>query len=340
MSLWESLRNRWFGPPPAPVSSQRAQRVEVAPGLVVSVSRHVIDWPGGGLTCWSYVTEGLATHGQKEMVLTLSQGPALAEPSSSAHELFQLFETFQQLASQGRTVDVGDVTRFGERKPLGRHLVYLPASPLPGVPVPREALAAMFVTDAELALVEANGAMRLMASLGHVYSHYPCPPWSDLERPELPASALREASILSRPARARVRGARVLQLEGEIVLRMVPGSDKGFRQMLAKSPGVETEGFGLLTGFDPTADAWLVWSPGQRAPSAITPPGSRGERVGGCFVMFVPGQEKDEALIVEDGFAWMLTEASWTALLRALSEGQSLALLAESGKRLRLEWAH
>lgn len=58
--------------------------------------------------------------------------------------------------------------------------------------------------------------------------------------------------------------------------------------------------------------------------------------------MFIPAQKTaDQCLIVEDGFAWMLTKASWTALLRALRGGQSLALLAEGErgvKRLRLEW--
>lgn len=335
MSFWQSLKNRWLGPGHAPVSSQR---LEVAPGLRVSVTRHIIEGSLGKVVCWSYVTEGLARHGQKELVLTLSQGPGV-EPSSTSHELFQLFVTFLELARQGRTVDVGDFTRFGQRKPLGRHLLYLPASPMPGVPVPPDALAALLVTDAELALVEANGPMRLMAALGQAYSYYPCPPWSDLSRPELPADAVREASVLSKAALARVMSARVLQLEGELVLRIAPGAEKVFRQMSDEAPGVETQGFGLLTGFEPSADAWLVWQPGQRGPSAITPPGSRGERVGGCFVMFVPDQETDQSLIVEDGFAWMLTQASWTALLRALREGQALALLAEGGKRLRLEWA-
>ncbi|MCY1081833.1 hypothetical protein [Archangium lansingense] len=336
MSHWESLKNRWFSPARAPAPAA-SQRVEVAPGLVVSVFRHVIERPEGGLTCWSYVTEGLATHGQKELVLTLSEGPGL-EPSSSAHQVFQLFATIQQFASQGRTVNEGGVTRFGQRKFLGRHLLYLPASPLAGVPVPAGALAAILVTDAELTLVEENGAMRLMAALGKAYSHYPYPPWSEPERPELPANAMREASILSKMAHVRDRSARVLQLDGELVLRIEPGAEKNFRQLVEAAPGVETEGFGLLTGFDPTADAWLVWEPGQRTPGAITPPGSRGERIGGCFLAFLPGQKADQEMLVEDGFAWMLTHASWTALLRALTEGQSLALLTPGGKRLRLEW--
>jgi hypothetical protein len=332
MGLWESLKGQWLGVTRTPAAS--SNRVEVAPGLVVSYWNHVVDTAQGQLACGSYVTEGLAAHGQKEMVLTLRQGAGVPEPSSS-QEVFQLFATFQQLAAQGRIVRMGGITRFGQRKFLGRHLLYVPTSPLPGVPVPRDAIAAVLLTDGEMELVDAHGPMRVMASLGRVASYYPCPPWSELARPELPVAAVREASRLSRIPLARVGSVRVLQMAGDIVLRIAPGVEKGLPRLLEGAP---EGGFGLTTDFDTEADAWLVWEPGQSSPNAITPPGSRGERVGGCFIAFVPGQAADEGLLVEDGFAWMLTDASWSALRRALTEGQSLALLAEGGRRLRLEW--
>jgi hypothetical protein len=47
----------------------------------------------------------------------------------------------------------------------------------------------------------------------------------------------------------------------------------------------------FLTTLDAHADACLVWPPGQQAPEEISPPGSLGARLSGCFVLFVPQQE-------------------------------------------------
>ncbi|WNG54981.1 hypothetical protein F0U59_09485 [Archangium gephyra] len=334
MSLWDSLK-RWIVPARG---STPTQRLEVAPGLTVSLSRHEVDGPRGKWVCWSYVSEGLARHGQKELVLLLRQGAAEAEPSSAARSVLEFFVTVQDFAGRGMTVDAGGITRFGKHKLLGRHLLYVTPSELPGLPMPRDALAAVLVTDAECTLIESAGPMRVMASLGQAASHYPCPPWSDLARPELPAAELWQASQLSRMPLLKLPGVRVLQAEGEIILRIAPGTEALFRKLGGEHPVAAKGGFGLITGFDSTADAWLVWEPGQSEPRAITPPGSRGTRVGGSFIALFSEQEKDSSLLVEDGFTWFLTEASWTALWRALNEGQSLALLAGEGQRLRLEW--
>ena len=99
----------------------------------------------------------------------------------------------------------------------------------------------------------------------------------------------------------------------------------------------EDQGVSLLTGIDRMADECLTWEPGQREPFAITPPGSQGERLSGCFLMLLPGRKEEEARLFEDGFAWMLNDTSWKAVKRALSEGQALALMV-GGTRLRIEW--
>jgi hypothetical protein len=84
----------------------------------------------------------------------------------------------------------------------------------------------------------------------------------------------------------------------------------------------------LLTDLEQNADACLVWEAGQTEPAAITPPGSQGSRVAGCFVLFCPEQDVDGGQILEDGFVVTLTTASWETVRRALVEGRSLSLPA------------
>jgi hypothetical protein len=95
----------------------------------------------------------------------------------------------------------------------------------------------------------------------------------------------------------------------------------------------------LLTDLEQSADGCLVWEPGQVGPAAITPPGSQGLRLGGCFVLFVPGQMVDEGRILEDGFAVTLTTPSWEAVRRALIDGQAISVPSTGeGLSLSVEW--
>ncbi len=332
MSLWSSLRSLLFGAPRKP---RLEGRFEVVPGLTVSAIRHSINTQSGDLQCCSFITEGLTAHGQKELVLTLRVTPGAMDETFS-QRLGMYFAMVKDLAAQGRTVGVGDITSFGPRRPFpGRHLLYTQAWPWPGVPIPRDALSIQLITEKELELVQRCGPARVMSALGKMTSHYPCPPWSDLQRPELPAAAMLEHSLLAKFGGVCIWEVRVLQLGDDIVLRVPPALQTEFRQQFEQMP--EDAALSLLTGIDRTADACLTWEPGQREPSAITPPGSKGEQISGCFLMIVPGQQEELGQLREDGFIWMLSDTSWKAVKHALSEGQALALIV-GGKRLRIEW--
>ncbi|WP_044183334.1 hypothetical protein [Hyalangium minutum] len=332
MSLWGGLRDRLFG---KPGNSAQVSRFDIEPGLSVLFTRHRLSTQQGLIDCCSYVTEGLAEHRQKEMVLTLRETAEVKE-DAFRQRVFSAFSTFKHFAAQGRTVDVGDVTSFGERRPFpGRQFLYAAASPMPGVPVPQGALAVMLITDKELEIYMRCGAARVFASLGKALGYYPHPSWSDLHRAELPASLLEE-SLLPKVPSVHMWSARVVQTEGDLVLRVAPGSHEHFRKLFEQLPG-ETQPFAFLTGMDAAANACLVWEKGQSETSAITPPGSRAERISGCFLMILPGVEPEGVKQQEDGYVWCLSEASFQALKRALCEEQALALLVE-GWRLRVEW--
>ena len=91
-----------------------------------------------------------------------------------------------------------------------------------------------------------------------------------------------------------------------------------------------------MTAPDPRADGWLVWSPGQTEPTAITPPGSRGERLTCGFLMLVGEQATDELRLHEDGVAAMLRAPTWHAIREAMRTGGSVDVTAARGAVLRV----
>jgi hypothetical protein len=334
MSLWSSLRKTLFGES-APLG--RVDRFEGEPGgLRMLTMRHTLERQGQTLACRSYLTQGLAAHGQQEMVLTLRENTGV-EDKVLHQKMASLFSRFHQLAREGRLVDVGDVTVFSQQRLFpGMHVLYTRAEPISGLPVPAKALSLQLITDKELELVQHCGPARVMALLGKAYSHYPCPSWSDIRRPELPVAAILQQSVLPRVSFSRVWNVRVVKQEQDILLRAAPGQHEQFRQLFEQLPD-PAQPFALHTGIDSTANGCLTWEPGQTGPVAITPPGSRGDRISGCFLLVLPGMEQEDARLHEDGFIWSLSPASTQALWTALCEGQGLALLV-GGTRLRVEW--
>ena len=112
----------WFGWPKTNTATdgQRAapisgfpRTVEVIPGkLNVRIFLHEIEYENEKLSCWSYVTDGLLVHKQKEILFTLRQNPG-QKPEDYPSELLELFTIIFHCAERGQRVDVGQSTLFG-----------------------------------------------------------------------------------------------------------------------------------------------------------------------------------------------------------------------------------
>jgi hypothetical protein len=305
--------------------------------LSARVYLHDVKSARGRLPCWSYVSEGLWEHGQKELILTLlrEQGE---KPSDFPRGPLKFFLQVRQLAEAGNHVSAGDYTEFGSAGFLNhRGLVYIPPQPFDDVELTSPSLAAILLTQQELEAVKAFGATRVTARLGRIYEHYPCPPWSDRGRSGLEPTMTLEESVLAQISRSRATGASVCKEGNRIVLSLLPAAGAALHRQLGELPS--NAPIALLTELDPTADGCFVWEPGQTAPSAITPPRSQGSRLCGCFLALVPGRAENAGQLLEDGLMMMLNDQSWLAFQRALETREAVSLPA-AGEALdfALEW--
>jgi hypothetical protein len=291
----------------------------------------------GPVPCWTYVSDGLWAHKQKELIFSLRRSPR-DRIDEFPNDPLRFFVTVYQFAEEGRLVDVWDFSEARIPDFLGhKGLMYIRPEPRQDFDIPAPALTAILLTDEELEARKAFGPTRVMVRLGQAYRYYPCPPWSDRMRSSLPFARTVEESILARVPHMWRRGFRVRHDGNRIVLRLLPKAGQELHAELANLP-LNTP-CALLTDLDPAANGCLVWKPGQTQLSAITPPNSDGSRLSGCFMLFVPGQPEDGGKYIEDGFGMLLADASWSALRQAIETRNPLSIPAtRDGMSFSLEW--
>lgn len=334
-----SWRTKLFGSP----KQQRASelrfplKIEVVPGaLEVAVHAHQLSLQHGEISCWSYVSKGLAAVEHPEVVITLRRN-ADERDDAFPDDPLQLFKVLHQVAAEGRRVGPGQFSELGGKRFFGHHLVYARALPLGDVVLPPGCLAALPVNDEELRAVRELGATRVLARMGEAARYFPFPPWAERGRAGLAFARVFETSLLAQIPRVHANVQVVMS--GHRVLARAVRSEQPRLQRIVEQAGQGDRPFAMLTALDGTADSCLVWFPGQREASAIAAPGSKGARTCGCFLALIPTRPEDRALVLEDGFAAELTAASWDALRRALRDGSDLAIPATGeGMALALEW--
>jgi hypothetical protein len=311
---------------------------ELVPGrLSARVYLNDIDSRDGAVSCWTYITNGLWAHKQKELIFSLRR--SLEEKANDfPHAPLQFFTDVYRFSEQGRLVDVGDISEMATASFLGhKGLLYISPASCHNIESLDAALTAILLTEEELAAVKEFGPTRVMVRLGKASRHYPCPPWSDRNRPGLSfASSMRE-SLLTKAPRLQMRGTRVRMENNLITLRLLPQLREHIQEQLDQIP-LKTP-LALLADLDSSAHGCLVWEPGQSQPFAITPPNSDGTRLCGCFMAFVPDHSENSGKLIEDGFVMLLTNASWEAVRRALATGEAVMIPATGeGMSFQLEW--
>lgn len=303
--------------------------VELAKGYRVSIFSHDVASQFGPIACYSYLTDGLLRSGQREMILTVSHDPEEVDPPTLP---LQFFATINELAKEGRVVDVGDYSDFGRVGVMGnfKGVLYEQSEAFASVPSSRDALAVILATEDELEVAKRCGISRILVRLGDAYRYFPFPPWSDRIRNSVVSQDFWRQSILGKNL-PRLHGqGTTVRREGErVIMRSTPRVALSADEMLSKLP--PNTPIGLLANLDPEADGMLVWHPGQREPAAIVPPGSKGERLGGCFIIIVGEYWTNESELFEDGFTMKLTNTSFAEVIEAIRFGRPASIRGAAG---------
>jgi hypothetical protein len=359
MGWWQKLFGR--SPARAPRRTPAGpEEIELIAGeLSVRVTAHAIPTGASEVPCWTYVTSGMWALGQKEFVLSLRRRPG--EPDFPADPL-DFFVRRHGYSAQGRLVDIGSHTCFrepggflGKTDQIG--FVYVRPEKLRGVDLPPDdrCLTAILITADEAEVVHRLRSYRVTSLLGQANRYYPCPPWSDRDRPSVLTPADFAESMLSKMVVVHCWGSSVRTFlkptaptaedrlvgpsGGDICLR-VPETRRA--EMLEVLDLLSEEGGGVvMTDPDPEANVRLYWRPGQSGTAAITAHSSDGSCVTGGFVALLFGESlTNGGRTVEDGFAVTLSPNSWARVREAVAAGDPIRVpaadLGEQG--FALEW--
>ncbi|MES1174822.1 MAG: hypothetical protein ABUL62_10895 [Myxococcales bacterium] len=317
----------------APNPGEPAQ-AEAIPGEVdveFHLHQSIDELSGNFLTA---VTAGLATSGQRELVLSMRLS-SKEDPIAKMQDVIRFVQTVHAWAQASNFLDEGGVTQFGERGLFGSvnsGLLYAEARPLPSIHLPKRALAAIFVDALEARTALDFGTFRVLTRIGLQLRVFPFPTWGALDRPS--AMTKRESqSVLTKVRRMRAPHVTFMVSDGRLRVT-VPSDDSLAKGFAVLPPGAP---FALLTRPAPDANSILVWKPGQDEPGGISDAGSDGSRLSGSSLLVIPGSASDEARQVEDGYSLQLSLDSWTNLRTAMCEHRALTLELSNGMRLDLE---
>ena len=296
------------------------QIIELVPGkLQVTIFSHDAENGPARIPCWSFVSKGLLSHHQKEIIVTL-QRPDSVSPDDYPRELLRLFTTQFSSAQQGRTVDIGDITVFS--KPVKTRsgsyggLGYTRPEGFVGVEMPQVPLIAGILLRLDEAQVAREfGLTRVLALLGLQNRYYPHPTWSDLRRRPVATLAEMQASAVHSLTGISVLGSFCLE-NYNIRLLLNCSSAPRLANFLHVVPPSEVFALHLLP--DPHADMCAVWSPALPAFGGITREGGDASRITGNFLAFAPHVQKKEILRLEDGYVAFISSECCTKIRHAL----------------------
>lgn len=328
-----NLLKRLFKQQPPAQAYPPYKTIEIVPDvLAIDVYSHTMPTMLETFPCWTFISRGLSTIRQKEIVVSLKQ-----KPDDNEEEIFDVvinyYKIITRLAMEKRYVDQGGFTQFGERKFFDHQLIYVEAISIPGVPVPQNALCVLMVDEDELEWFKEFGELRITAKLGAVTRHFPYPTWSDRDRKSVVSKEDYEATILSQTPILRKPEFAIFREKDEVVLQIEKTYAEYIRNAFAEfTPEMPRVFLGKLPA---GADACLAWDSSYDEPFAISAPEGQGKKLAACFFLLSASDDTGEMVkTLEDGFAALVSATTLQSFDKAL---QAMKPFRLPGK-FRLEW--
>lgn len=289
---------------------------------------------GQTLPCITYLTNGLASLGQKELFLCME---TKASEKRYSQEPFAFFEQVAQLAKKGQTVDQGEISMLGGNGLMGwPGILYGPAAAGLDSDLQKQFLTMVLLNQEEVQSVETFGPTRILSSLGKQARYYPFPYWTRDTREALPIQEMTERSVLSQVGARFSMPEAGLTKQGEHIVLSI---DSTFNTPIPREQLTTDITVLVFPGLDQEANACLTWNAHGPEPEAITRNNSDGSRAGGCFLLIVPGQEQNQTTMTEDGYGLLLTNEKWEALWDALVNRDSLEIPSDTeSPGFSLQW--
>lgn len=309
-----------------------ATRLDIANGVTawlddVGVANRVI---------WVLSSDGLRAFGHPEVVFPVAAHPQL-DREATARTLAQVLGAIARAAQAGQSVAAGGTTRFGAPVLGFDGVVYLPATPIGAQHIPDTKLIGIFAAAAELDGVGVFGARRFAGQLARQTQYFPYPPWTDVARQRF--AIAQWPSVVSNMPYLALVGATIMRENGALQFRLGRvQAGTVLRNVMPQLPPGTPPTF-TLHAIAPNANACLVWAPNQQAAEAVAPPGSAGERMGGCFLATANQQPANGSQIVEDGFAYFMRDPDYATFRAALEAQTDVAIRgAQPGDDLIVTW--
>ncbi|GES62596.1 hypothetical protein ATEIFO6365_0005073700 [Aspergillus terreus] len=295
----------------------------------------------GKLSCWTYISKGLAKLGQKEVIFTVRRRTAVEAVTDFPVGPLEWFRMLHALAHDGQIVDQFHQTRFAAPSPLLDRLdvwliLYYPPLELSGVPlsiIPPDRLHAIPLTASEAKVAQSYGIMRAISHLGSSERYFPVMPWIDRDRPDCITMAQMRGSIRDRLPMYSFLGVSCVQ-RGSGVSLHIPRSAED--RLAARVEALPTSAVVSLDCFPyEQSDSGMVWRQGLTSSPRAYGIGVSCMNFG--FVVFCPEQDADKLERVEDGIILDVTNSTWGRIRNALLQHTPLQI-AFGNLRLSLEY--
>ncbi len=317
-------------------------RFELIPEqLFVTVSLNEVQQGELSFDCWTFISEGLQSLGQKELVFILEKKNDEADnayPTMVLNLVATMWNRAQNgiLTNEGEILEIGD-TGFIEAQFAA--VAFQHPFGLTGLGKEDLYLITNLLTKEETEVAKQFGLSRVIALQGFKYNHFPSPPWIVRDRDSVVNEEQKLEMLKSIVAKVpffHVRGFRLTLTADTIRLECRKDQKELLKETLKQLP-MEAP-FAISSEICYDSDAILTWQQDMsQGPTAISKPGAQGGPdaiMSGCFMAVIPEHEANSLQVLEDGFLLSLETKKWEQIRNYMLTGKngSVSMTPGDGK--------